>query len=375
MGRRTSLASLAGGPVEDVPGRSDPVLVRLPLPQIASTLVNPRTAFGEDDLAELGESLRVRQLEPVVVASRGSYLSLWPEHTEHVGTAAYVLANGERRLRAARHVGLDRLDAVIREELTESRAVWLDAVLSENLDRKNLDPIEEARAVEAMIRECGTATAAAARFRRHETWVSQRRALLRLVPELQDLVRTGEMPLRVGRKIGTRPAELQMAAWLETRDAPAAAPIFTAVKIGGTDTAAPPAADGHVPEARQPSAPPAAEDVDEDLLDEAPGPDPAVEDVPLANTEAPDDTRPTGGARSHRRVAVPPVGRVPTQQAASTVLARYKRVYGADALASLLRDELDDDEAVTFVTAAASNMGADALDELIGALATLRSGR
>jgi ParB family transcriptional regulator, chromosome partitioning protein len=218
MGKRTSLASIANEKVEDVPGQSRPTLVRLRPEQIAATPLNPRQNFGTDEeLVALGESMRARQLQPVVVVSRAGYLKLWPEHEYQLGEAEFVLANGERRFRASRLVSLDALEAMHREEVAESRAAFLDAVLSENLDRKNFDPIEEAHAVEAMVQECGTATAAAEQFRRHKTWVSQRRALLKLTQDLQDKVRSGELPVRIARSIATVPAEQQADAWTDTR--------------------------------------------------------------------------------------------------------------------------------------------------------------
>lgn len=218
MGRRVALSALADSPVEDVPGRSAATLVRLRPDQVAPTPLNSRTNFGApEELAELGESMRVRQLQPVVVVSRAGYLRLWPEHDEQVGAADYVLVNGERRWRAAIQVHLVRLDALIREEIADSRPAFLDALFTENIDRRNLDPIEEARAVEAMVTECGSAAAAAEHFRRHESWVSQRRALLKLTPEIQERVRTGEIPVRIARSIASAPPDEQEAAWLEAR--------------------------------------------------------------------------------------------------------------------------------------------------------------
>jgi ParB family chromosome partitioning protein len=222
MGRRVALSALADAPVEDVPGHSSATLVRLRPAQIAPTPLNSRSNFGTPEvLAGLGESMRVRQLQPVVIVARADYLRLWPEHDAKVGTADYVLVNGERRWRAARHTGLDRLDALIRPEVADSRPAFLDAIFTENLDRQNLDPIEEARAVEEMVTECGSATAAAERFRRHESWISQRRALLRLTPDLQGRVRAGEIPVRIARSIAAVPAGQQEAAWQAARAAEA----------------------------------------------------------------------------------------------------------------------------------------------------------
>jgi ParB family transcriptional regulator, chromosome partitioning protein len=201
-GRRTSLASLAGEKVEDVPGRDDPTLVRLSLSAIVPTPLNKRTNFGTPkELAELGESMRRQQLQPIVVVSRASYLKLFPEHTEHAGTATYVIANGERRYRGASEVKLGTIEAVIRESIAASRQDFLDAVASENLDRRNLDPIEEAHTVEALVAEFGSARAVAQHRGKHETWVSQRRSLLRLSPAMQELVRSRELPVEKARKL------------------------------------------------------------------------------------------------------------------------------------------------------------------------------
>lgn len=213
-GRRTSLAALAGQKVEDVPGRSEPTLLRLPLNRLIPTRFNPRSNFGtQEELAEFGEALRRQQLHPAVIVSRAAYLKLWPEETDAVGAVPYVIANGERRYRAARAAGLTHLDVVLREEVAATKAAFLDAVLSENIDRRNLDPIEQAQGVQTMVDELGSARAVAEHYGRHETWVSQQRALLKLAPPLQELVRSGEMPVRFARSIYSLPALEQEAAW------------------------------------------------------------------------------------------------------------------------------------------------------------------
>ncbi len=272
-GRRTSLASLAGQKVEDVPGRSDPTLVRLALATVAPTPLNRRSNFGTpEELAELGESMRRRQLQPIVVVSRASYLKLFAEHADQIGTATYIIVNGERRYRAATAVDLGSIEAVIREEVAISRKDFLDAVLSENIDRKNLDPIEEAHAVEALVQEFGSARAVAEHRGKHEAWVSQRRSLLRLSPAMQDLVRNRAMPVEKARKLAKAVKDhglndQQQADWWkaeqeqpkETHKAEEQQPTaetrggedFTAVKSappsGGASTPAPEGSTGQPP--------------------------------------------------------------------------------------------------------------------------------
>lgn len=215
-GRRTSLVSLAGSKVEDVPGISDPILLRVPLEKLHCTRFNPRRRFGtEDDLREFGEKLKKEQLQPAVVVSRTAYLKLWPDEADNVGSCPYVIANGERRYRASLLVGRGVLEVVHREDVAASRADFLDAVQSENNDRQDLDPIERAIAIETMVTELGGADQVAVYYGKTKGWVSQQRKLLKLTPDLQDLVSSGDMPVRVGRDIAGLPAEVQSTAWDE----------------------------------------------------------------------------------------------------------------------------------------------------------------
>ncbi|GLW03836.1 ParB/RepB/Spo0J family partition protein [Streptomyces lavendulae] len=213
-GRRTSLASLAGQKVDDVPGRSDPLLLTLPLSQMVPTRFNPRRNFGtEDDLKDFGLKLKKRQLQPAVVVSRTAYLKLWPEEADSVGTVPYVIANGERRFRGSLAAGLTTLNVVHNEDVAKTRADFLDAVLSENVDREDLDPIERAIGIETMVEQLGGADPVAAHYGKTKGWVSQQRKLLKLTPELQALVSQGEIAVRVARDIAGLPHDEQADAW------------------------------------------------------------------------------------------------------------------------------------------------------------------
>ncbi|MGW6062768.1 ParB/RepB/Spo0J family partition protein [Streptomyces sp. NPDC055189] len=215
-GRRTSLASLAGSKVDDVPGKSDPLLLTLPLTKLVPTRFNPRRNFGTDEaLREFGLILKNRQLQPAVAVSRSGYLKLWPEEEPNVGDKPYVIANGERRYRASLAIGLTTLNVVHDENVAASRADFLDAVLSENNDREDLDPIERALGIETMVIELKGADQVAAHYGKTKGWVSQQRKLLKLAPELQVLVSSGELAVRVAREIAGLPKSEQAAAWEE----------------------------------------------------------------------------------------------------------------------------------------------------------------
>lgn len=214
MGRRTSLAALAGDEVEDVPGTSELTLLHVPLNKLVPTRFNPRRNFGTNEqLLEFGLVLKKRQLQPAVVVSRSAYLELWPDEAEHVGDATYVIANGERRYRGSKEAGLERLWVVHREEVASSKADFLDAVLSENNDRDDLDPIERALGMETMVQELGGVGEVAKHYGKSAGWVSQQRRMLKLVPELQALVSSEEMPQREGYRIAGLPAGEQVQEW------------------------------------------------------------------------------------------------------------------------------------------------------------------
>lgn len=175
-------------------------LTRYRLEQVAATPLNPRRNFGTPtQLTEFGEALRKKQLAACVVVSRGVYLGLWPEHTDEIGDAEVVLLNGERRWRSARHVGLEALDFVVRDDLAPTREEFVDNLLQENLDREDFDVIERARGVAQLVDECGDQVRAAERLRRDKSWVTNQLALLRLPEEIQSMLAAGTLPERDGR--------------------------------------------------------------------------------------------------------------------------------------------------------------------------------
>lgn len=102
---------------------------------------------------------------------------------------------------------------VVNDEIARDRVTLISASIAENVDRQDFDVIEEARAVEALVVECGHAGKAARRLHRTDAWVSQRRALLKLAPELQTALRRGELAIRDARNLARVPLEEQVARW------------------------------------------------------------------------------------------------------------------------------------------------------------------
>ncbi|MFI8308467.1 ParB/RepB/Spo0J family partition protein [Streptomyces sp. NPDC085927] len=222
-GKRVSLASLAGGKVEAVPGASRPDLVHVHPNLVAPTPLNPRRAFDETELVELGEDMRNGQLQPCVAVNKTAYLKLYPEHADQLpDTCRYVMAAGERRWRAARQVGLDSVDLMLRHDLTETRVRFLAAVLSENVQRANFNPIEEADGLRAMLElHDGNQAAAARAMGKSKAWFNQRIGLLRLSDEMVQLVLQGELTaFRDMRRYAAMPPDKQYAAWKADQEQP-----------------------------------------------------------------------------------------------------------------------------------------------------------
>jgi len=121
------------------PPVDDRLVHSLPLVSIQPSSRNPRQHVG--DIDELADSLRVHGLlQPVVVRRRGH---------------GYELIAGHRRLEAARALGWSEIAAVVRDE-TDEQAYILTLV--ENLQREDLQPKEEAAALEVLVRERGWST-------------------------------------------------------------------------------------------------------------------------------------------------------------------------------------------------------------------------
>jgi ParB family chromosome partitioning protein len=225
MGRRVNLAQLASQPVLDaaVPQllAAPPTrMLQVPLHTVAPNPVNPREVVG--DLSDLESMRTAGQLQPCAVVTRTAFLTIHPEHAGQIESAGYVVVAGSRRRLAAEKFDLPMLDIVIKDALAADRATFYAASVSENIDRRNFDPLEEARAVEQLVQECGSGTKAGDILGKSKGWVSQRLSLLKLSPDMQALLRAGDLPIRDARRLAALPEAEQMPAWEHER-------VFTAV--------------------------------------------------------------------------------------------------------------------------------------------------
>ncbi|NDY94233.1 ParB/RepB/Spo0J family partition protein [Wenzhouxiangella limi] len=160
------------GPTASTDDRS--TLQDLPLDAIQPGRYQPRSAMDPDRLEELAESIRAQGLvQPVVVRPLAR-------------PGSYELIAGERRWRACRMAGKERIPAIIREVPDEAT---LALALIENIQRENLNPLEEATALKRLIDEFElTHGQAAENVGRSRTAVTNLLRLLELAPEVRELV-------------------------------------------------------------------------------------------------------------------------------------------------------------------------------------------
>lgn len=159
-----------------VPGMT---VQELPIAAISANRAQPREVFDEDALAELANSIRsVGILQPVTV--------------RQISTGKkprYELVMGERRLRAAKLAGRTTIPAIIRETADDEMRV---NALLENIQRVNLNPLEEAAAYQQMIEELGvTQETLAKRLSRSRPQIANTLRLLKLPAAVQAQVAAG----------------------------------------------------------------------------------------------------------------------------------------------------------------------------------------
>lgn len=137
----------------------------------------PRKNFDEEKLNELAESIRTYgMISPIVVKKRG---------------ALYEIVAGERRWRAARIAGLKEIPVVIKE-VDEKTSRELSII--ENIQRDDLNAVEEARAYQSLIEEYGlTQEEVAARVAKNRSTITNSLRLLKLEPEILTLLQDGKI--------------------------------------------------------------------------------------------------------------------------------------------------------------------------------------
>ena len=180
-------------------------VVFLPARAIRPNPAQPRKIFGEEALSELAESIRQHGI-------------LQPLSVRRVG-AGYELIAGERRLRAAEQVGLTEIPCIV---MTMDDRESGMAAMVENLQRQDLDFVEEAQAIAYLMEKWSLSQEQIAKIMgKSQSAVANKIRLLRHSPQVLDALRTAGLTERHARallKIPTEPEKMQVIATVRQLD-------------------------------------------------------------------------------------------------------------------------------------------------------------
>jgi ParB family chromosome partitioning protein len=170
--------------------------IEIPLARIRENPRQPRLRMDDEALVGLAESIHQHGvIQPILV-------------TETID--GYTLVAGERRVRAARMAGLERIPAIVRQLADRQQ---LELALVENLQREDLDPMEAAHAYRQLMDEFAfTQEDLATRVGRARSTVANTLRLLELHPAVQDAVAAGSITEGHARALGGLPPEAQAPA-------------------------------------------------------------------------------------------------------------------------------------------------------------------
>ncbi len=188
------------------PAAADPagVPMLLPLEEISPGQYQPRTRMDEGALYELAESIRAQGImQPILVRQlaqpRAVTLPAADGAVEETATAHYEIIAGERRYRAARLAGLTQVPVLVREVTDEAAAAM---ALIENIQRENLNPLEEAQGIKRLVNEFGlTHEQAAQAVGKSRSAASNLLRLLNLAEPVQTMLMAGDIDMGHARAL------------------------------------------------------------------------------------------------------------------------------------------------------------------------------
>jgi len=227
------LDALLGGDASATPAAPSGAPSALPVTQIQAGKYQPRTRMDDGSLAELAASIKSQGImQPVLV--RPIDLS--------VSGARYEIIAGERRFRAAQLAGLDEIPVLVREVDDQNAAAM---ALIENIQREDLNPLEEAQGIARLISEFSfTHEQAAQAVGRSRSAVSNLLRLVNLASPVQTMLMAGDIDMGharallavdaasqialanhvIAKRLSVRETEKMVARALEEQNAPPAAP-------------------------------------------------------------------------------------------------------------------------------------------------------
>jgi len=180
---------------DDAPAREDGNLRDLAIDEMQPGKYQPRSHMEQETLAELAESIKAQGvMQPILVRP--------------LTAGRYEIIAGERRWRAARMAGLATVPALIRD-IPDQQA--LAAALIENIQREDLNPLEEAVGIQRLVQEFAlTHQAIAETLGRSRTAVTNLLRLLELAPPVRELLSQGQLDMGHARALLALPFPRQI---------------------------------------------------------------------------------------------------------------------------------------------------------------------
>lgn len=171
------LENALGIPPKDTARQEGLSVLQVPLANVRANPRQPRKEFNEASLKELSESIKTQGvLQPILV--------------EEIAPGEYSIVAGERRYRASKLAGLETIPVLVKDFSDMQR---LEVSLIENIQRENLNPIEEAKAYAYLIQEAGiTQEELATRVGKNRSTISNSIRLLQLTGTMQQDLLSGK---------------------------------------------------------------------------------------------------------------------------------------------------------------------------------------
>ena len=188
------LEALMGPKVEDAPAASSAANTGVPsqlkLEQMVAGMYQPRTRMDEGALYELAESIKAQGImQPILVRLL----------TDGENAGKYEIIAGERRFRASKLAGLESVPVLVRDVPNEAAAAM---ALIENIQREDLNPLEEAQGLQRLIKEFGlTHETAAQAVGRSRSAASNLLRLLNLADPVQTMLMAGDLDMGHARAL------------------------------------------------------------------------------------------------------------------------------------------------------------------------------
>ncbi|MFW5331892.1 ParB/RepB/Spo0J family partition protein [Hydrogenophaga sp. ZJX-1] len=173
----------------------------LPLTELVPGVYQPRTRMDEGALYELAESIKAQGImQPILVRKLA----------DGPNAGKYEIIAGERRFRASRLAGLDSVPVLVRDVPNESAAAM---ALIENIQREDLNPLEEAQGLQRLVKEFGlTHEQAAQAVGRSRSAASNLLRLLQLAEPVQTMLMAGDLDMGHARALLTLDKATQITA-------------------------------------------------------------------------------------------------------------------------------------------------------------------